>query len=69
VRLNCPADAAGCAAQDPVPPGDGCEEARQWQADILNPPRADPNAPPAEPRRDITLAEMPGQCMAVLASD
>jgi len=69
IRLNCPAGAATCAAQDPVPPGDGCEEARQWQADILNPPRADPNAPPAEPRRDITLAEMPGQCMAVLASD
>jgi penicillin-insensitive murein endopeptidase len=36
---------------------------------ILNPPPADPNAPPPEERRDLTLAELPGQCMSVLASD
>ena len=67
VRLNCPAGATGCAAQDPVPPGDGCAEAQTWVNGILNPAPADPNAPPAEPRRDITLAELPGQCMGVLA--
>jgi penicillin-insensitive murein DD-endopeptidase len=69
VRLNCPAGSAACAPQDPIPMGDGCDEARSWVAGILNPPLADPNALPAEPRRDLTLAELPGQCMGVLASD
>ena len=66
VRLHCPPGAANCAAQDPVPPGDGCEEARSWVQGILNPP---PPGPDAEPRRDLTLADLPGQCMSVLASD
>lgn len=69
VRLHCPPGAAGCAAQDPVPPGDGCAEAREWVANILNPPPADPDAPPAEPRRDLRLADLPAQCAAVLAGD
>ena len=69
VRLECPPGAADCAAQAPVPPGDGCEEARSWVQGLLDPPPADPDAPEAEPRRDLTLAELPGQCMGVLASD
>jgi penicillin-insensitive murein endopeptidase len=69
IRLHCPPGAAGCAAQDPVPPGDGCAEAQEWVNNILNPPPADPNAPPPEERRDLTLAELPAQCMSVLASD
>ena len=69
IRLDCPPGASACAAQDPIPPGDGCDEARGWVANILAPRPADPNAPPAEPRRDLTLAELPGQCMGVLASD
>lgn len=69
VRLHCPPGARDCAAQDPVPPGDGCDEARQWQANILNPPPPDPNAPEAEPRRDLVLADLPGQCRGVLASN
>ena len=72
VRLNClPGDTA-CEAQDPPPPGDGCAEAREWQANILNPkpaPPADPDAPEPEPKREITMADLPGQCAAVLASD
>jgi penicillin-insensitive murein endopeptidase len=67
VRLNCPAGAANCAAQDPIPPGDGCADAQAWVNDILNPRPADPNAPDAEPRRDLVLADLPGQCMGVLA--
>ena len=67
IRLNCPAGAPNCAAQDPVPPGDGCDEAQAWVNNILNPPPADPNAPEAEPRRDLTLAELPGQCLGVLS--
>jgi penicillin-insensitive murein endopeptidase len=69
IRLHCPPGATDCAAQDPVPPGDGCAEAQEWVNNILNPPPADPNAPPPEERRDLTLAELPGQCMSVLASD
>jgi penicillin-insensitive murein endopeptidase len=69
VRLNCPPGASYCAEQDPVPPGDGCEEARSWIAGILNPPPPDPDAPAAEGRRDLRLADLPGECMSVLASD
>lgn len=72
VRLNClPGDAA-CEAQDPPPPGDGCDDAREWQANILNPrpaPPADPDAPEPKPKGEITMADLPGQCAAVLASD
>lgn len=72
VRLNCPKGARGCAAQDAPPPGDGCDEAREWVANILNPPPpkpVDPNAPKPKPRRDITLSDLPQQCAAVLSSD
>ncbi|WP_420004777.1 penicillin-insensitive murein endopeptidase [Arenibacterium sp. LLYu02] len=72
VRLNCPKGARGCVAQDAPPPGDGCDEARQWVKDILNPPPpkpVDPNAPKPKPRREITLSDLPQQCAAVLSSD
>lgn len=68
VRLNCPRGMSGCVDQAPPPPGDGCEEARQWVRNILNPPPPDPNAKPARPRRDLTLADLPGQCVSVLQS-
>ena len=69
VRLNCPAGAPGCANQDPPPPGDGCEEAQGWVNRILNPPPPDPNAPPPRPRADLTMANLPGQCLAVLNAE
>ena len=72
VRLNCPRGARGCVDQAPPPPGDGCDGARQWVADILDPPPpkpADPNAPKPKPRRDYTLTDLPQQCAAVLSSD
>ncbi|CTQ32491.1 penicillin-insensitive murein endopeptidase [Jannaschia rubra] len=68
VRIACPAGARGCQNQDPPPPGDGCAEARQWVANILNPPPADPNAPPPAPRRELQLADLPQQCASVLSS-
>ena len=68
VRLNCPRGARGCEDQAPPPPGDGCDEARQWQAGILNPPPADPNAPPSRPRRELTMADLPSQCTTVLST-
>ena len=68
VRLSCPPGARGCEDQDPPPPGDGCAEAQDWVNNILNPPPPDPNAPPAQPRRDYTLADLPQQCASVLSS-
>ena len=71
VRLNCPRGARGCLDQDAPPPGDGCDEAQGWVNNILNPPPPaprDPNAPKPQPRRDLTLADLPDQCAAVLRS-
>ncbi len=66
VRLNCPDGAAGCTNQPPPPPGDGCADAQGWVDRILNPPAPDPNAPPPTPRPELTMANLPGQCLAVL---
>ncbi len=66
VRLNCPDGATGCVDQAPPPPGDGCAEAAGWVDRILNPPPPDPNAPPPRPSPDLTMANLPGQCLAVL---
>ncbi|KIN75370.1 Penicillin-insensitive murein endopeptidase [Sulfitobacter noctilucae] len=69
VRLNCPKGVRGCVNQNPPPAGDGCADARQWQANILNPPPPkprDPNAKPKPPRRELVLADLPAQCKAVL---
>ncbi len=69
VRLNCPAGARDCEPQAAIPAGDGCEDARQWVRDILNPPPPDPNAPPPRPRGELTMASLPGQCLDVLNSN
>ncbi len=69
VRLSCPRGARGCVNQAATPAGDGCADARQWQANILNPPKTkprDPNAPPPKAKRELVLADLPAQCKAVL---
>ena len=66
VRLNCPDGAIGCTEQAPPPDGDGCVEAQGWVDRILNPPPPDPDAPPPVPRAELTMANLPGQCLAVL---
>ena len=68
VRLACPRGSRGCEDQAPPPPGDGCADARQWQADILDPPPPDPDAPPARPRPELTVADLPRECAAVLGA-
>jgi len=69
VRLNCPAGSSDCEPQAAPPPGDGCADAEQWVANILNPPAPDPNAPPpAPPRGPLTLGELPRQCAAILSN-
>lgn len=69
VRLNCPAGAPDCQPQDPIPAGDGCADAQAWVDGILNPPPPDPDAPDPEPRRDLTMASLPGDCLGVLNSN
>lgn len=71
VRLVCPSGASGCLNQDPPPPGDGCADAQEWVNNILNPPKAkprDPNAPKPKPRRELTMNDLPQQCVSVLQS-
>ncbi|TCL01387.1 penicillin-insensitive murein endopeptidase [Shimia isoporae] len=68
VRLNCPKGAQGCVNQDPPPAGDGCDDAQQWVQNILFPPPPDPNAPKPKPRRELTMLDLPGQCVDVLQS-
>lgn len=67
VRLNCPDNAPGCEPQTPPPPGDGCADAQAWVNNILDPPPPDPDAPPAAPKRDLRMADLPQACQAVLA--
>ncbi|MHA6346158.1 penicillin-insensitive murein endopeptidase [Roseivivax sp. CAU 1761] len=68
VRLTCPPGATYCINQGPPPPGDGCADAQAWVNNILNPPPPDPDAPTPEPKRDLTLADLPAQCSGVLAA-
>lgn len=61
VRLDCPAGAASCLAQDPIPPGDGCgADLDYWFTDAPYKPSPSPPAPPP------TLADLPKACAAVL---
>ena len=69
VRLHCPAGDRACVDQAPPPPGDGCDDARAWVDRILNPPPPDPDAPAPTPRGEITMAQLPGQCLDVLNAD
>ena len=66
VRLNCPKGATLCEEQDPIPAGDGCEEAIWWVTEALEPQKPDPNAPVVPPKRPLTMADLPNQCRAVL---
>lgn len=70
VRLNCPAGAANCENQAPIPAGDGCDDTLAWwtSEEALNPPPPVPGTPPPPPRRQLTMADLPQQCASVLAN-
>ena len=65
VRLACPKDQPDCRAQDPVPPGDGCENAALafWFTPGVLHWRPPPNT---KPRPALTLADLPAACRSVL---
>lgn len=68
VRLACPKGEQGCVTQAAPPAGDGCDDARQWQANIISPPKPKPGPKPkpSKPRHQLVLADLPAQCKAVL---
>ena len=62
IRIKCPADQASCQAQDPVPPGDGCDKSLNWWfTDEALHPRAD-----GKPKPPLTLAQLPAECRQVV---
>jgi penicillin-insensitive murein endopeptidase len=64
VRIACPAGETSCQAQEPVPPGDGCDKSLAWWfTDEVLHPKVDPNA---KPRPPLTLAQMPPECRQVV---
>ncbi len=67
VRLNCPEGATSCEEQAAIPAGTGCDETLAWWTsdEALIP---DPDAPPPEPRPDLTLSDLPAQCAQVLTA-
>ena len=66
VRLHCP-DAGACVEQDPPPEGDGCDTELDWwftDEALYPPPRAPEDEPP-----ELTLADLPAACQAVLEGE
>ncbi|MEM9048863.1 MAG: penicillin-insensitive murein endopeptidase [Pseudomonadota bacterium] len=67
VRLHCPQGSPACINQAPPPPGSGCDASLDWwfSTEALNPP---PPTEPVKPRAELTMADLPAQCRAVLAA-
>lgn len=65
VRLACPEGEDACRAQDPVPPGDGCDSSLDWwfSGAILH-----PQPGPQKPRSSLTMAQLPSECRTVLSA-
>ena len=71
VRLQCPDGDDSCQNQ-PLPQGDGCQEAYDRAARIVTPPPpGPPNPAPPEPLPPrgmrVALAEVPTQCLSLLS--
>ena len=66
VRIACPAGETACQAQDPVPPGEGCDASLAWwfKESVLHPK---PNPHP-RPKPPMTLAQLPPACRQVLVA-
>ncbi|QXT40126.1 penicillin-insensitive murein endopeptidase [Gymnodinialimonas ceratoperidinii] len=71
VRLQCPSGDRNCQNQ-PLPQGDGCQEAYDRAERIRNPPPPSPpnNTPPPESPPSgmrVSLGNMPNQCLGLLS--
>lgn len=61
VRLDCPAGDTSCVPQAAAPAGDGCgDDLAWWFTDAPYKPSTSPPAP------ELTVADLPSQCAAVL---
>lgn len=75
VRIGCPADSPTCTKQAPIPGDDGCgKELDDWFKLLTAPPKPKPKpqiaqpAKPVKPKPPLSLADLPAECSAVLAS-
>jgi penicillin-insensitive murein endopeptidase len=71
VRLACPAGSVGCVGQPKAGTEDGCgKEVDNWlkrmRKPVVKAPTPGPKVP-AKPKRQITLAQMPKECSALVA--
>jgi len=63
VRLACPAGSPRCEDQPPPPAGDGCgKELDWWFTD-------EPYSGESKPRKDLTMADLPDACRAVVSAN
>ena len=61
IRIHCPDSEAACQAQDPVPPGDGCDKSLAWWfTDEALHPRSE-----GKPKPPISMAQLPAECREV----
>lgn len=63
VRVFCPGGGEACTGQDPVPPGDGCDQLDFWFSDAVLHPKP---RPPGKPKPPMTMASLPAECRVVL---
>jgi penicillin-insensitive murein endopeptidase len=70
IRIKCPSGQAGCRDQwEPKPAdGTGCgKELAWWMSDVpWRKPK--PGTPPPKPARQLTMADLPAECRAVLTA-
>jgi penicillin-insensitive murein endopeptidase len=67
VRIACPDGGDVCKEQDPVPPGDGCDESLAfWFKPSILHPQPNPNA---KPRPAMTMSALPPECRKVLIAE
>jgi penicillin-insensitive murein endopeptidase len=77
LRIGCPSGSSNCQAQPAVPGGDGCDtELKDWLKRVApkKKPPATAEKPPAKPAKptspkpEMTLADLPADCKAVLTA-
>ncbi len=64
VRIACPVGSENCREQDPIPPGEGCDDSLNWwfHEAVLH-PRLNPHA---RQRTPLTMADLPPECRQVM---
>jgi penicillin-insensitive murein endopeptidase len=62
IRIACPGGETACQAQNPVPPGDGCDKSLDWwfTDEALHPKL------PEKPKPPLTLAQLPPECRRIV---